>query len=275
MASIKLGETASYVSNYDPSLLEPIARSQSRILLLEGKGAPFIGLDIWTAYEVSWLLPGGKPQVAIAEFVFLADSDAIIESKSLKYYLNSLNQTRFESVAAVKAQLQADLTAASGADVQVTLYPVDAYPKALAPPQGSCVDDLQCEIDSYRPDSNMLVFNSTQVEGVCLYSHLLKSNCPVTGQPDWATVWIQYSGRELLPESYLRYVISFREHQDFHENCVEKIFCDLLAQGELDALAVYARYTRRGGLDINPYRATPNLGKDLPAALNMCRIARQ
>ncbi|WP_075185746.1 NADPH-dependent 7-cyano-7-deazaguanine reductase QueF [Teredinibacter haidensis] len=275
MSLVKLGESAPYSARYNPGLLEPIARQQSRMSLVGREEMPFVGVDLWTAYELSWLGKGGKPEVAIAEFSFPADSCAIIESKSFKYYLNSFNQTTFTDRQRVLSLLQSDLSSACGGDVQVDIFDIDRYQKNERPLPGICVDTLNVQIDAYQPVPELLTFGAQAVQGQVLYSHLLKSNCPVTGQPDWATVWISCSGRELSPESWLKYVVSFRQHQDFHENCVEKIFCDLMAAGKFESLAVYARYTRRGGLDINPYRATGDLGSQLPAALSAARIPRQ
>lgn len=275
MAGIKLGQTSAYSDHYNPELLEPIPRSLSRAGLVDGQVLPFVGVDIWNGYELSWLRPGGLPAVAMARFEVPADSEAIIESKSFKYYLNSFNQTVFESPVAVQAAMTRDLSAAAGGNVRVVLLPV-AGGDAFADFGGQCVDDLDISLDRYQPDAGLLAFDSDErVDDGQLHSHLLKSNCPVTGQPDWASVWVGYSGKRLSAEGLLRYLVSFRQHQDFHEHCVEKIFTDLMATGELTSLAVYARYTRRGGLDINPYRATADRGASLPDALQGLRLARQ
>jgi len=276
MSSVKLGENALYADQYNAGLLEPIERRLSRESLFGGPGIPFKGADIWTAYELSWLSPKGCPCVRIAEFSFPADSAAIIESKSFKYYLNSFNQSVFENEDIVDKVLTSDLSTACGASVDVRLFAVDDYRKSETKPQGVCVDQLDVTIDEYQPNSTLLVFSS-EVDSSSmqsLYSHLLKSNCPVTGQPDWATVWVQCSGKTLSPDSFLRYVVSYRKHQDFHENCVEKIYCDLMARGELESLAVYARFTRRGGLDINPYRASANFSPCTPSFMAL-RTSRQ
>lgn len=275
MGTIKLGEEALYPDTYDAGLLRPIARAQSRASLGLTASLPFVGQDIWTAYELSWLMPGGKPVAAIAEFRFSAHSEAIVESKSLKYYLNSFNQSVFSDMQTVQATLIKDLSQASGAPVDIRCDSIDTFPRRVESLPGVCVDDLDIPIHSYQPDASLLAFGNHPVEQDSLYSHLLKSNCPVTGQPDWASVWVCYSGLQLLPESWLQYVVSFRQHQDFHENCVEKMFCDLLASGHISSLAVYARYTRRGGLDINPYRATPDLGAELPERIATLKTGRQ
>ncbi|TVZ38461.1 7-cyano-7-deazaguanine reductase [Alteromonadaceae bacterium 2753L.S.0a.02] len=268
-----LGEEASYPTKYTPELLQAIARVDSRVKL--GKSLPpMSGVDIWTAYEVSWLTPQGKPQVAIARFVFSSASPAIIESKSFKYYLNSLNQHTFESQNTLQQTLESDLTAACGAPVGVQLFSIDEY-EGIARLPGLCVDNLDAEQYAYQPSATLLRFSENTVVNDMFNSHLLKSNCPVTGQPDWASVWIRYSGLALQPQSFLAYVVSFRSHQDFHENCIERMFCDLWGSGKLNSLEVYALYTRRGGLDINPYRSSEELASQPPEVLLKLRIARQ
>lgn len=266
--NIELGENALYPEIYDASLLEPIARSLSRDTFKLVSPLPFDGVDLWTGYELSWLTPSGKPQVAIAEFEFLACSTHIVESKSFKYYLNSFNQTVFFDWDTVQKTLIEDLRKNSGAEVKVKLFAPDKFdaPTALT---GQHVDDLDVSINKYLPDKNLLATTAESVVNDRLFSHLLKSNCPVTGQPDWASVWIEYSGMKISPESFLRYVISYRQHQDFHENCVERIFCDIAKQCSTQSLSVYARYTRRGGLDINPFRS------DSKRELPFRRVARQ
>lgn len=268
MSSIELGKQAEYPEQYSPDCLEPIARSLSRSGLgLNASALPFTGIDVWTGYELSWLDLSGKPQVAIGYFEFDAKTDAIVESKSFKYYLNSFNQTRFESWVAVQTLMQQDLANASGGDVNVRLEPLSAV-SPLETPAGQCIDDCPLEAAVYTPDAALLKVEQGEVSEQ-LFSHLLKSNCPVTGQPDWATVWVSYRGNKITPESLLAYVVSYRQHQDFHENCVEKIFTDIMAQCAPVELSVYARYTRRGGLDINPFRT--NCGAALPG----WRIVRQ
>ena len=271
-SGIELGKVSEYKDVYDASLLVPIARSQARAALPDCGKAATMGRDYWTAFELSWLNSNGVPQVAIAEFSFDPASANIIESKSFKYYLNSFNQTTFQSQGEVEKTLRGDLSQASGADVEVRLITVESDMGIDSSPPGQCVDQLNCLVEHYQPSSDILEFSDELVEQRQLYSHLLKSNCPVTGQPDWATLWIQYSGRRLSEESFLKYVVAFRQYQGFHESCVERIFSDLLAKGEPDKLCVYARYTRRGGLDINPIRYSRgfNLG-ELPFG----RLARQ
>jgi 7-cyano-7-deazaguanine reductase len=264
--TIPLGQQTEYVSQYDAGLLFPISRAQSREQLGITGDVPFYGHDIWTGYELSWLNDKGKPQVAVAEFSVPCDSPAIIESKSFKLYLNSFNQTRFPSLEAVQKCLERDLSAAAGAKVTVSLQlQADSVLLIDTTFAGESLDELDIEVDSYHPRPDFLLVGADEVQEV-LYSHLLKSNCPVTGQPDWASLIVEYRGKKIDREGLLRYIISFREHQDFHEHCVERIFTDISARCKPELLSVYARYTRRGGLDINPFRssepsAKPGVGR--------------
>lgn len=257
---IPLGKASRYVSQYDSTLLFPIARDESRRLLKLKGGLPFKGEDCWTGYEISWLDARGKPEVRLGEFYFDITSPNIIESKSFKLYLNSFNQTRFDSESEVLKCMQNDLGQASGKPCELFLFKLDdaqALPIRFLP--GSCIDEheLDQDIQDYTPQPTLLsVDENKRVSNETVYSHLLKTNCPVTGQPDWATVFINYSGSEIYPKSLLAYIISFREHQDFHENCIERIFCDINDYCNPSELTVCARYTRRGGLDINPLRTT-------------------
>ncbi|WP_018610547.1 NADPH-dependent 7-cyano-7-deazaguanine reductase QueF [Uliginosibacterium gangwonense] len=254
-----LGRATEYRSNYAPELLFPILRQQKRDELGIASGAlPFVGEDLWNAYEISWLNLRGKPQVALGVFRIPATSPYLIESKSLKLYLNSFNQTGFADVVAVRECVRRDLSAAAGASVAVEIHSLDEQPiRHYAYPNGACVDGLDVEINCYQPTPALLrTVSGHEVEDELLYSHLLKSNCLVTGQPDWGTVMIRYSGAALDREALLRYVVSFREHNEFHEQCVERIYTDIMAQCAPRKLAVWARYTRRGGLDINPFRAS-------------------
>lgn len=268
-SKIQLGAESLYPDRYDANLLEPIPRGQSRSkLVVDGEELPFAGTDYWTAYEVSWLNSQGLPQVAIAEFDFPAESKNIVESKSFKYYLNSFNKTEFKTWAKVTKTLSKDLSTAVGAEVKVKLFTLEEglHEDSLT---GKCVDKLDVKIDTYQVNTDYLQVVGDDVRREQLYSHLLKSNCPVTGQPDWATVWIEYNGNQISEEGFLKYIVSFRDHQDFHENCVEKIFTDILERCSPRKLSVYARYTRRGGLDINPYRT--NCNRSLPFK----RLSRQ
>lgn len=252
----QLGKETTYVDRYAPDLLFPIARSESRASLgITETALPFIGEDVWTSFEVSWLNTKGKPQVAIGVFSIPCDSKNIIESKSFKLYLNSFNQERIESKDALIETLEQDLSIAAGASVSVELNALSDI-QHVALPQGTCVDDIDADAFIYEPSAELLRSNSELIVEETLYSDLLRSNCPVTGQPDWGTVVVSYKGPKIDSESLLRYIVSFRNCQDFHEHCCEQIFTDLLAQCGCDSLSVMARYTRRGGLDINPYRAT-------------------
>lgn len=271
MSHNPLGQQTEYISEYAPHLLFPIARAESRKQLGVGSSLPFFGVDIWTGYELSWLNQSGKPVVAVAEFRIPCDSECIIESKSFKLYLNSLNQTRFKSMDEVRVILGRDLSQAAKAPVGVQIFPVRSsnYLTEVAQTLAIELDDLEVVVDSYHPAPDLLTVSAERVDET-LVSHLLKTNCPVTGQPDWASVFIRYSGNKIVHENLLHYLISFREHQDFHEHCVERIFCDLQRVCKPDILSVYARYTRRGGLDINPFRST-----DPQAVPDAIRLVRQ
>ena len=261
-----LGKSSAYQSQYAPELLFPIARQQKRDelgLFADAGTMPFFGVDIWNAYELSWLNMRGKPQVAIATITVPADSPNIVESKSFKLYLNSFNQTRLAGPDALLALLRDDLSDGFGAPVHVTLTSPDAFGAIkMGELNGVLLDRLDVEIDGYSPFPELLSADheNGQVEET-LVSHLLKSNCLVTGQPDWGTVQIRYVGPQIDQEGLLKYLIGFREHNEFHEQCVERIFMDVLRQCKPTKLAVYARYTRRGGLDINPWRANFSTGK--------------
>jgi 7-cyano-7-deazaguanine reductase len=251
-----LGQPAAYISQYDPSLLFPIARQTKRDELGLGGTLPFFGLDLWNAYEVSWLNLRGKPQLAIAQITVPADSPNIIESKSFKLYLNSFNQTRLAGTEAMLELLRADLSAGFGAPVQIELtLPAQFATLKMGELDGLLLDRLDIDVDSYQPDAALLRTEAGPPIEQTLLSHLLKSNCLVTGQPDWGSVQIHYVGAPIEQEGLLRYLIGFREHNEFHEQCVERIFVDILRQCKPLKLSVYARYTRRGGLDINPWRS--------------------
>ncbi|OON59799.1 NADPH-dependent 7-cyano-7-deazaguanine reductase QueF [Massilia sp. KIM] len=260
-----LGKTSAYQSQYAPELLFPIPRQQKRDELGLSGTLPFFGVDIWNAYELSWLNMRGKPQVAIATVSAPADSPNIVESKSFKLYLNSFNQTRLANTDALLALLREDLSNAFGAPVHVALTTPDNFGSLkMGELDGVLLDRLDVEIDNYQPSPQLLSANQDEapVEET-LVSHLLKSNCLVTGQPDWGSVQIQYAGPQIDQEGLLKYLIGFREHNEFHEQCVERIFMDVLRQCKPSKLAVYARYTRRGGLDINPWRANFSTGRPL------------
>ena len=252
-----LGQAVAYRDTYAPELLFPIERQLKRDELGIVAGAlPFVGEDLWNAYEISWLDTRGKPVVALGEFRVPAASPRLIESKSFKFYLNAFNQQRMASVDEVQSRIAADLSAAAGAEVGVVLMPLATRPqRRSAYPQGDCLDALDIAIDTYQPAPELLHATGAEVEEM-LYSHLLKSNCLVTGQPDWGMLVVRYRGPAIDREGLLRYVVSFRAHNEFHEQCVERVFCDIMARCRPHELAVWARYTRRGGLDINPFRAS-------------------
>ena len=268
-----LGKETEYKSNYDPGLLFSIPRSENRekLGLTPDQRLPFDGVDIWNAYELSWLNPKGKPEVALAQFSIPCDSTNIVESKSFKLYLNSLNQTQFASSASLLETLVSDLSRAFDGKVSVNLLPVTTAIDQLEVSSESfvCIDSLDIEVDTYTHCPELLQMAADASGEYALCSHLLKSNCPVTGQPDWASVFIRYKGREICSASILRYLISYREQQDFHEHCVETIFEDLMRQCQPELLTVYARYTRRGGMDINPFRS------NFEAPYGNWRIVRQ
>jgi 7-cyano-7-deazaguanine reductase len=270
-----LGKPAAYTGQYDPALLFPIARSQGREALGLGLGAqlPFFGADIWNAYELSWLNPRGKPQIAIATFYVPAESPNIVESKSLKLYLGAFSQTRIDSPDTLRDTLRRDIGAACGASVavQLAMPPLEFAKLKLEEFAGLSLDRLDLDVDIYQPDSTLLKaeINKAPVEET-LFSNLLKSNCPVTGQPDWGSVQIHYAGPQIDQAGLLRYIISYRNHTGFHEQCTERIFVDIMRECQPVKLAVYARFTRRGGLDINPFRTSYNL----PMPDN-ARLARQ
>lgn len=257
-ANLPLGKPTTYKSEYDPGLLCPIPRRLKRDELGLSAPMPFHGVDIWNAYELSWLTPQGKPVVAMGEFRFPCESPHLVESKSLKLYLNSFNQTRFDDFEEVRALISQDLSGAAGGPVDVRLLGTAEFSSgAFAVLPGDCLDDLDLAIDRYTLHASLLKGAADPQHPVTetLHSHLLKSNCLVTSQPDWGSVLIRYQGGRIDREALLRYLISFREHNEFHEQCVERIYHDLMQFCRPDKLTVYARYTRRGGLDINPFRS--------------------
>ena len=260
-----LGKTASYRATYAPELLYPISRTPKREEIglsaerIAAGRLPFMGADLWTAYELSWLTPRGKPQVAIATITVPCDSPCIIESKSFKLYLNSFNMTRVESPEQLREMLVHDLSAAAGARVGVRLVLPEAFDaQPIHELSGVLLDRMDIDCDRYGPPAPELLTAAFDEQPVTetLTSHLLKSNCLVTGQPDWGSVQISYTGPQIDKEGLLRYLISFREHDEFHEQCVERIFTDILERCQPVRLQVYARYTRRGGLDISPWRTS-------------------
>lgn len=256
-----LGKPVAYGGDPDPSLLYPIPRATKRAALGLGDDLPFTGADIWNAYELSWLDARGKPRVALAELRVPITSPSIVESKSLKLYLGSHAQTRYADAEAVRTLLMRDLSEATGSPVTVVLTPAGTNSFATSETlEGESIDDLPIEVSHYGPPrAEFLGVDDEQKAEEVLVSHLFRSNCPVTGQPDWASIQIRYAGPRIARDGLLRYLVSFREHDDFHEHCVERIFMDVMQRCAPTRLAVYGRFTRRGGIDINPYRATPGL----------------
>ena len=255
---LSLGKQVDYEFEYNPDLLQGVPRSLSRDTLnLASSGLPFDGIDTWTGYELSWLNLKGKPNVAILECHVPITSKNLIESKSFKLYLNSFNQTKFASAEDVRQVLQADLSACAGEPVEVKLILPEQFSSLQFQEfNGTLLDSLDVEIDQYSPNTQYLTVakNETGIQET-LVSHLLKSNCLITSQPDWASIQIRYEGKAIEHEGLLKYLISFRQHNEFHEQCVERIYNDIMQHCQPDKLTVCARYTRRGGLDINPFRS--------------------
>lgn len=255
MREIPLGQATEYPDEYDPEALFAVARSAARSTLGLGAELPFSGTDIWNAWELTWLNPDGTPVVATATLLVDAASPNIIESKSLKLYLNSFAMTHYASESAVAALMTVDLSRIADSDVAVTVTTAaESTVNPISQFQGSCIDDL--DIGAVPKDVDAGLLHSADEEEVAeeLYSHLLRSNCPVTNQPDMGSVLIRYRGSKIDRTSLLRYIVSYRQHNDFHETCVERIFLDIKKRCSPRALTVYARYNRRGGLDINPFR---------------------
>jgi 7-cyano-7-deazaguanine reductase len=253
-----LGKDTVYADRYDPRLLFPITRADKRAEIGVAETLPFHGVDIWNAYELSWLDLRGKPVVALAEFRVPASSPNIIESKSFKLYLNGFAQERIADAATLSTTLMHDLSAAAGAVVSVQLSAANAATFAVTDLDGYLLDLQDIDIDHYGPPQADFLQVDTGAVPVAetVVSHLLRSNCPVTGQPDWGSVQIAYRGAPIDHAGLLRYLVSFRIHNEFHEQCVERIFVDLMQRCAPQQLSVHARYTRRGGLDINPFRSS-------------------
>ncbi|MCW7762484.1 NADPH-dependent 7-cyano-7-deazaguanine reductase QueF [Photorhabdus luminescens] len=273
LEQLTLGKTTLYRDQYDASLLQAVPRNMNREPMeIFPDNLPFHGADIWTLYELSWLNSRGLPQVAIGHVSLNATSKNLIESKSFKLYLNSFNQTHFESWQVVEETLQRDLAACAEGKVEVTLHHLDHFNnQPISAFTGECIDEQNIEVTEYDFNRHYLqgAAQGPLVEEV-LVSHLLKSNCLITHQPDWGSVQIHYQGSKINREALLRYLISFRHHNEFHEQCVERIFNDLQQLCAPEKLSVYARYTRRGGLDINPWRT--NNASFVPET---SRLARQ
>jgi 7-cyano-7-deazaguanine reductase len=260
----QLGKASTYKDRYDPTLLFPLPRAPKREEIGVSGALPFMGADLWTAYELSWLNPRGKPQVAIAHITVPCETPNIVESKSFKLYLNSYNHTVFPDAQAVQEHLRRDLSEAvwrgsertGSVGVQLVL-PGQFDAQTVQALDGLSLDRLDVECRHYTPAPHLLRADHDQppVHEV-LVSDLLKSNCLVTGQPDWGSVRIAYSGAPIDQAGLLQYLVSFRNHNEFHEQCVERIFMDVWTRCQPTRLSVYARYTRRGGLDINPWRTS-------------------
>lgn len=270
LSASALGKKSVYKAFYDATLLYPIPRAPKRLELGIEAALPFYGCDRWQHYEVSWLNAKGKPIVAMAEIVYDCTSPAIIESKSMKLYFNSLNNSHFERWDQVKAVLEHDLSLAVGSAVTVTLQSLADAALIVNALSGLSLDDLDIACDTYQVNPDFLITDMTIVEQESLYSDLLKSNCLVTGQPDWGSVAICYSGKKINPAGLLRYIVSFRDHLEFHEQCIERIYRDIMSRCQPNFLSVAGYYTRRGGLDINPFRTSCSTG-----AFNHQRLCRQ
>lgn len=274
LSQLTLGKKTDYKTEYDATLLQAVPRQMQRSTLpCTNEPLPFThGVDVWTLYELSWLNQNGIPQVAIGEVEVDQASINLIESKSFKLYLNSFNQSQFESIDAVKQHLINDLSACAQGHVNVNLRTLDSYhDEKIATFDGICIDHQDIKIEHYNYTPSLLENSVSENEMVTetLVSHVLKSNCLITSQPDWGSIQIKYTGRKIDQTALLRYLISFRQHNEFHEHCVERIFCDLMHYAKPHLLQVYARYTRRGGLDINPCRANYKL------SIDTARLARQ
>lgn len=266
-----LGKKITYVSEYAPQLLFPIPRIGKRDEINVPEILPFFGFDTWNAYEVSWLNTKGKPQNAIVRFDINCRSVNIVESKSFKLYLNSFNNTRLESPAELQQLLLKDIQQAANGEVFITIYELDdLLNQKIETFEGACIDSLDIELDSFHVNPELLSTDHNNRVKETLYSHLLKSNCLVTGQPDWGSIQISYSGAKIDQASLLKYLVSFRNHNEFHEQCVERIFMDIQTFCKPTELTVTARYTRRGGLDINPTRSSNPITPD-----KNIRMARQ
>jgi 7-cyano-7-deazaguanine reductase len=253
----ELGKKAIYDPYYDANKLFPIPRKAKRDEIGIMGALPFYGVDIWNHYEVSWLDPKGKPIVALAEIRYDCKSPCIIESKSMKLYFNSFNNTSFDTVDALCAVIQKDIAERIGSEVLVQLTPLHQLQDTKLHTQfdGQCLDELEITCSTYLVQPSLLVTSDHVVEEI-VHSNLLKSNCLVTNQPDWGSVQIAYQGKQIIHENLLRYLVSFRNHNEFHEQCIERIFVDIMNHCQPQTLTVYGRYTRRGGIDINPYRST-------------------
>lgn len=269
----ELGKKSKYDSEYSPSILFPIARKHKREQLgLKDHRLPFHGVDCWHHYEVSWLNAKGKPVTALAKIIYDCESPNIVESKSLKLYFNSLNNTCFENLQHVQQTIQRDLSFCIGSSVVIEMQCPTSEENAfkLSTPQGLCLDDFDISCSEYEVNTSFL-YTHHDLATETLYSNLFRSNCPVTNQPDWGTIQLEYQGSKIDQEGLLRYIVSYRNHMDFHEQCIERIFLDIMSHCQPEFLVVCGYFTRRGGLDINPCRATRNV----PIPREIARLRRQ
>ncbi len=252
-----LGKKTIYTNHYQRDLLFPISRKGKRDEIQVPQILPFKGVDIWNAFELSWLNAKGKPIVALGEFIVPCESPNVVESKSIKLYLVSFTNTKWDSTEIVRQTIQKDLSDFAGAPVKVKITLIEDFSEnTLTSFNGICLDELDIECDEYLVNPTFLQTDGENIVSEILYSNLLKSNCLVTNQPDWGSVQICYTGKKINHEGLLKYLVSLRNHNEFHEQCIERIFMNILQRCQPQKLTVYGRYTRRGGLDINPFRST-------------------
>lgn len=268
LANSPIGKKSAQITTYTPSLLYPIPRKETRGLYNLANRLPFHGTDIWTAYELSWLNLNGKPQVAIAEFHFPCQSENMLEAKSIELYLNSFSQTRFKSSSEVQKTIEKDLGTCAGTSVDVKLIPLAEVNNKIEQFPGTCLDDLDVHIEKYEVEPSYLKTDKNSIDET-VYSDLLKSICPVLSHPDWGSLMIKYSGLQIDHKGLLKYLISYRNQKVFFEQCVERIFCDIIEQCKPNKLTVYGRYVRRGGVDANIFRSN---FENVPLSI---RLARQ
>lgn len=252
---LPLGRESEYPNKYDNSVLFAIARSESRSAFIVGE-LPFVGIDIWNAWELTWLGPGDMPVVATLEIRIPATTPLLIESKSLKLYLNSFAMSQFENAGVVAETIATDLSQCANGDVDVSMQtPADFVGNSFCSPPGTCIDSTTVNAPDWVVDETILTADKNDIVDEQLHSHLLRSLCPVTAQPDIGSLFVDYKGPRIDKGSLLQYIVSFREHNDFHEACIERMFVDILQHCEPQQLSLFARYQRRGGIDINPYRS--------------------